>query len=339
MAELVSRNLDNRAIFPRGEQAKFLNRARESFGVSWPRFAQKFSVHRRTMSDWKREKYSMSFKAVERISREANVTVPSKIELRDRYWYITIGAVAGAAATLKKYGRVGGDPEYRKKKWYEWWEREGRYKSTVASVKPIVKPRRSKELAEFVGIAMGDGGITKRQVTITLNKYDDKLYALFVAELMENLFGVKPSVYDRESVTSIVVSRVQLVDFCESIGLKIGNKVKQNFDIPEWIKTNKSFQIACMRGLMDTDGCIFQEVHKINGKNYCYARLAFTSYSDALRSSVVKTFEQFGFSPKLRSKRNVQLEKNKDIEQYFELIGTNNPKHRQRFTKFTGGVR
>jgi len=50
------------------------------------------------------------------------------------------------------------------------------------------------------------------------------------------------------------------------IGLVLGNKVKQQIDIPEWIKSNNNFSLACVRGIIDTDGCFYTNSHYINSK-------------------------------------------------------------------------
>lgn len=188
---------------------------------------------------------------------------------------------------------------------------------------------------------MGDGGITKRQVTVTLNKEDDRLYVLYVTKLIKGLFGVEPSLYTKnngEKAVNIVVSRTHLVKCCSTLGLKIGNKIKQNLDIPEWVQNEKLFLLACIRGLVDTDGCMFQETHRIKGRSYSYPRLAFTSASPPLRLSVTRALEDIGLHPRLRTKRNVQLEVGAEIRKYFKVVGTSNPKHRERFNKFIGGV-
>ena len=41
--------------------------------------------------------------------------------------------------------------------------------------------------------------------------------------------------------TTIVVSRSELVKYLNSLGLVIGNKVKQKFDIPAWIKKGGNY--------------------------------------------------------------------------------------------------
>lgn len=333
--------ISKRCIFPSGKQRRFLLSARKKLKLSWPQFVDKIGVHKRTFNDWKREKYSLPLGILKKICIITKLKIPKDIEIRDPFWYIYRGGRAGGLAVYKKYGRIGGDPEYRKKKWYEWWEREGRFNPHKYFVaKEITIPQRNNKLAEFVGIIIGDGGITKRQITVTLNCETDKLYSSFVKNLIRELFEVDPSIYVRknESTVSIVVSRTHLVSFCKSIGLKIGNKLKQNLDIPEWIKRNKSFTISCIRGLIDTDGCLFNECHKINKKKYCYPRLSFESYSKQLRSSVFRILKELGFSSKIRNNRSVHLENRNDIIEYFNLIGTSNPKHERKFEFSLGGV-
>ncbi|MBU2635384.1 helix-turn-helix domain-containing protein [Patescibacteria group bacterium] len=341
MAESVKSKFDKRIIFPSGEQSRFLLTAKEKSKLSWLEFAKKIGIHKRTLNDWKREKYHASLNIIKKISRQTNTKILKNIEVRDPFWYVNKGAKVGGLTVYKKYGRIGGDPEYRKKKWYEWWEKEGRFKKhpIINVCRLIKKPRISKDLAEFVGIMIGDGGVTKSQVSIYLNPITDNAYIVFVTKLIKRLFGIMPSFYkNNETEARIVVSRTRLVSFCKSIGLKIGNKLKQNLDIPDWVKDKKCFKNACMRGLMDTDGCFFNECHKINKKIYCYPRLAFSSNSKQLRSSVVELLKELNFSPKVRCKRNVQLENREDIIRYFNLIGTSNPKHRRKFEIAFGGV-
>lgn len=270
----------------------------------------------------------------------AKITFPEEVEIKEAFWSVGKAARAGGNARYKKYGNIG-DPKVREKKWQEWWEKKGKYNlNGCFMVKNVGLPEKSQDLAEFVGIMMGDGGITERQITVTLNSVTDIDYAGFVKKLMKKLFEVEPRENKRnnELVNNIRISRTSLVAFCKSIGLPEGNKIKQNLDIPNWIKENVNYLIPCIRGLMDTDGCIFLETHNIKGKKYSYPRLSLVSASPSLRFSVCSALKNFGFSPKIRNNRSVQLEKNEEIKKYFDKIGTNNLKHRNRYRNFIGGV-
>lgn len=325
-----------RVFFPKEEQRSFLDSVKEEMRVSWPELAEVVGVHKRTMNDWKREKTSMSFPALKTILRKTGWEMPGNVEMKEPFWYTHKGAREGGLAVYKKYGRVGGDPEYRKKKWYEWWEREGRFKHhpIINTTLPIRRPRKSADLAEFVGIVLGDGGISKRQLTITLNDKDDKDYGEFVITLIKKLFDVPVSTYHREEVSTInfIVSRSELIHFCvEELGLKRGNKIKQQVDIPDWIKQNELYSIACVRGLVDTDGCVFPHRYKVNEKWYSYKKLSFTSYSKPLRQSVFNILKDNALNPRLARDRDVRLESIKDMKKYFRIFNFHNPKHLKRY--------
>ena len=265
--------------------------------------------------------------------------MPKDLEIKNQFWYTQKGGYLGGLAVYKKYGIVGGNSENRKQKWYEWWEKEGRFKKhpIIGITKPITKPKPSPQLAEFAGIMIGDGGMTKNQIIITVGRVDED-YSYYIEKLLKRLFSVRVSRYylKNSACISIVVSRRELVLFCNQVlGLKIGNKLKQNLDIPAWVKGTLNFEINCVRGLIDTDGCIFNEVHKIKSKTYSYKRLNFTSYSPQLRQSVFNILNKLGLEPRMRNNKAVQVEKLNNIKQYFKIIGTSNKKHRQRFQ---GGV-
>lgn len=283
----------------------------------------------------------MSLPIARRLSRKSRIPIPSGVVIHDPFWYVTKGAHAGWVSMFKKYGRVPVDPAYRLKKWREWWEREGQYKPhPVFGVrKSIQRPYFSSRLAEFTGIVMGDGGITRRQVVVTMHSRDDRKYCFFVKNLIENLFHVPVSVrwnVGGHNFVNLIISRTSLVDFCHNhLGLLIGNKVKQGINIPTWIYKRRIFQVACIRGLVDTDGCFFWERHRIKGKIYSYPRISFVTASPLLRDSVFSVLKNLGFSPRIRKKQGVeqcvQLENSNEIRHYLETIGTHNPKHKRRF--------
>lgn len=340
MSESFNKKCEKRVIFPRSEQKRFLDRLAVKSGLAWSKIALEIGINKRTLFDWRREKYSVSLGPLTRMCKLANINFPHGIEIREPFWSVVKAGKIAGAITYKKYGTIG-DPEIRRKKWQEWWDKKGKDNlSKWFLARTVNFPKKSEELAEFVGIMMGDGGITEWQIIITLNSETDGEYAGYVSKLIEKLFKIKPSIKkrDSESVLMLKVSRKNLVNYCKSIGLLIGNKIRQNLDIPNWVKENKTYLIACIRGLMDTDGCIFLERHNIKGKQYCYPRLSLVSASPNLRLSVFKALREFRFSAKIRNNRSVQIEKNNEIKKYFAKIGTSNPKHRNKFEKYFGGV-
>ena len=327
MAELAN---SKRVLFPKGKQNEFIKAILSKISVK--EAAKLCNLSERTIRDWRREKFLMDLKALRRLCRKTNIPLPSNIELKNRYWYVYLGASIGGKIVWAKYGRIG-NPEKRKEKWYEWWKTKGRFMGLFVT-KPIKKPRKSKKLAEFAGIILGDGGITKNQITITLHHKDDREYGKFVTALIKNLFNVPVGTSHYQSAMKYNISRTKLVRFCvEKLGLKQGNKIKQKIDIPNWIKQNRTYSTACVRGLVDTDGCIFTHRYKVNDKWYSYKKLAFTSYSKPLRQSVFNILKNNGLNPRFAANRDVRLDSIEDIQRYIQLIGSHNPKHLKRYLK------
>lgn len=335
--DMAEMRTDKRAFFPKGKQAKFLNDVQQKLLVNNNEMAEIIGKNTRTLADWKREKFSMSFETAEFLSKKTGIEIDREVKVREAHWYTKTGASAGGLAVYKKYGRIGGDEDERKRKWNIWWETKGKFEKhpILFITKPIRKPDFSTKLAEFVGILLGDGGIAKRQVVITLHRYDDKEYSEYIRLLVEELFNVIPGVYkNRKSLAdNIVISRTELVLFCkEKLGLKVGNKVRQQVDVPAWIKNKKIYHIACLRGLVDTDGCVIKHCYTVKGKRYCYKKLSFTNASVPLLKFVFEGLSNLGMSPRAtKNGKEVRIESQTDMERYFRVVGSNNPKHLNRW--------
>lgn len=332
--------MEKRVVFSTGNQRKFLFEVQRKTGFSWNKIAMLGGVTMRTLTDWKREKYSLPLPSYKKYIAISGITEQKNHEIRKAFWWAHKAAILGGTAMYKKYGEIG-DSKKRRNGWLKWWQTKGRFTHNNYFIsKDIDYPRKSENLAEFTGIMLGDGSITPRQVIVTVHYQDDREYSLFIRQLMYQLFGVLPtrSIKPKRSVATITISRTKLVQYCRSIGLVIGNKIKQQIDIPAWIFTQARFQRACIRGLMDTDGCIYGERHTIRGKQYCYPRLSLVSASAPLRQSALRMLKELDFSPKIRNNRSVQLESKEDIIRYFTLIQSHNSKHLRRWKVIHGGV-
>lgn len=209
------------------------------------------------------------------------------------------------------------------------------------TLKEVRIPKRSELLAEFLGILIGDGHLSTSQAGVTTNSLTDFQHAHFFRETFNKLFGIKSKLTMRsgDNSVSVVASSRNLVQFLRKQGMPLGNKIKNGLRVPNWILRKTAFQKAFIRGLFDTDGCVYIDRHNAKGKTYFHGGWTITSYADTLRRNVTNILENLGFSPTCRdSQKSVYLRKQKDIQKYFFDIGTNNPKHRNRYQRFTGGV-
>lgn len=324
-----------RVEFQLGKQKEFIVISKKELNLTWQNLAEVAKTSARNLNDWKNEKFSMPLFAVENICKKRGCKIPNSIILKDQYWYTEKAGLAGGNATYEKYGIIGGDQKRRKEKWQEWWEEEGKlHPNKILQPLPFRKSKFSKELAEFVGIILGDGGISDMQVTVTLHRIVDEEYAKFVRKMIEKLFDIKAGKYCRKEslADNIVISRIGLVNFFETIGLRKGNKVRHQVDVPQWIKKNNNFKVACLRGLVDTDGCVIIHRYKSKDKMYCYKKLSFTNRSFPLLKSVKNFLTELEIRCRItKDNYEVRIDAKKDVERYFEIVGSHNPKHMLRY--------
>lgn len=93
---------------------------------------------------------------------------------------------------------------------------------------------------------------------------------------------------------------------------KNGSKHKQNISIPEWIKENKKYSIACIRGLFETDGSIY--------KDRGYEMVGFVTIIPNLAKDVLEILKKLKLNPKIykintikNTRYNIRISKNVDV--------------------------
>lgn len=334
-------NSKSRVFLEENTCRNYFKAAQKNLQVSQSELSRMLEISPRTLTAWKACVSSFPYSTAQFFKKKAGVSLPHTAKIEPNpYWYTQKGAALGAKKVHELYGNNFANTPFRRKQWLLWWEEKGQYVSVIGKRKSIKLPSYSPELAEFVGIMLGDGGITKYQIKITLHSIDDAEYSLFVLQLIKKLFGVTPSIiFSKNSrATNIAVSRRELVLFCNTkLNLPTGHKVRHGIDVPKWICDNPKFAKACIRGLIDTDGSIFWEKHR-GDPLYSYPRLNFTSASAPLVQSVYTLLCSLGFSPTIRRRgQSVQIEKKQEICNYWQTIGSSNPKHERKLRQVREG--
>lgn len=202
--------------------------------------------------------------------------------------------------------------------------------------KEIKYPTRCVELAELIGIILGDGGLSgNHQLVISFNSKTDKEYSEFLEKILRKLFLINCHIHLRKKSNGadIILSSSNLIDFLLKQGLVAGNKIKNQVDIPKWIYDKVQYQKACLRGLIDTDGSLYYHRYNSNGKNYKYLKLCFTSRSRPLLKSVLKILKKLKFEAYLQGD-HVSIYSKAGIQKYFRDIGSHNPKHSNKIKDF-----
>jgi len=327
-----------RVRFPPGAQRAFIERVLHVAGHDLATVAGSIGVCARTLRDWRREKWHMTESNLDRLCEVACTPQPSGIRLLPEHWSVEKAARLGGVAHARLYGSPG-TPEGRRRGGVvaqrKFRAMPEHFRARGVSVrKPIRRPRPSADLAEFVGIVLGDGGVTRYQVIISLNRSRETPYSEFVRGLVTQLFGIDSTrVFDPEDdAMDLVVSSVELVEFLGSLGLKRGSKVRQQVDVPGWVWQDHAYQIGCLRGLMDTDGCFYRHHYRVNGLAYAYSKLCLTNYSRPILESAKRMFESLELFPTIhKDGHRLYLHSAGGVARYMRFVGTHNPHHRARY--------
>ena len=138
---------------------------------------------------------------------------------------------------------------------------------------------------------------------------------------------------------SVVISRAKIVKFFNNMGIPIGGKVRQQTDVPLWIKRSTKFTKFCLRGLFNTDGCFYVDKHRYKDKIYLNAGMNFTNRSLPILQFFKSCLERLGFHPTQNTKFSISLRKEKEIIRYFHEIRSSNPKHLDKFEHYFNIIR
>lgn len=192
----------------------------------------------------------------------------------------------------------------------------------------------NEELAEFVGIMLGDGCAQQNTHTITISCgiVDGKYSSEYIPKLIETLFSKKVR-YRKQSPGGIdcIFGSKRVCDLLRNEMNFSSPKI--NCEIPKHFFDDDELLKACVRGLFDTDGGLHRH-HKAS------AQLKFTNKSHVLVDSLYNALKQLGFNPcttidhKEKNTKAIYLFTN-DVKRYFIEIGSNNPKNQIKHQHWT----
>ena len=173
----------------------------------------------------------------------------------------------------------------------------------------ITVPYICEDLAEDIGIQIGDGcigrykrskkdGSLNNVITVVGDLKEGGYYLkTTVLHLKKRLYGsgINFKTYRNIGGKTIVLytSSKNLVNFYEHLGLPVGPK--NNINIPKFIFQDKKLQIAFIRGLADTDGCLSFRINK-STKRHDRPVIRFATKSKTLALGMCKIFENLGFT-------------------------------------------
>lgn len=181
-------------------------------------------------------------------------------------------------------------------------------------------PGPSEDLAELIGIVLGDGNIFEfdrcQRLTISCNS-SYAAYTQHVKRLVSRVFQKEPSIVKR-SRTKCHDVRLYAQDLDKALGLPSGNKIENNVSIPDWIFRRQKYIKKCIKGLFETDGDYGRN------KKFSVEYIEFSNRSESLRKSVVKALTFLGYSPQMGN-RYVRLARKDQVRKFIADIGFERP--------------
>lgn len=213
----------------------------------------------------------------------------------------------------------------------------------------------NKDLAEFIGIIIGDGHINKKgrnyYFKIVGNPVDEIEYYEFVADLASKILSrkIKPRLQDKGRSYGISFNSNLLGNKLISLGIPYGKKSDIVY-IPDIISSNDDFVIPCLRGIFDTDGCL--TLKKRYRSIPYYPVITFKSASKKLITQISKIMINLGIkhslvlnhktydkrSNKIYTGNYLHINGYLNVSKWFKLIGTSHPKIKRKFISIKFGA-
>jgi len=200
-----------------------------------------------------------------------------------------------------------------------------------------------KELAELVGILLGDGSLslkennprTNNRLKISFNSRDDREYIYYVEKMIETLFDEKPKIKFRknENTADLFIFKKKIIDYLsKDVGLKLSPKWNTAVIPTEFMQY--PFSLDVLRGYFDTDGCLVTT----NNNGTIYPRLEMKICPSPMQSQFIDILNEnefkFGVYPIGNGKVRVQLNGKGQLKRWIDLVGFSNSKHTMKIKRF-----
>jgi len=222
-------------------------------------------------------------------------------------WGASKGGKLGMATLQRKYSD----------KLNLWRSKGGKASGISWNTKKIKIPELDEDLAEFIGICLGDGTLTEYFLRIFGNLKYDVPHLEYISKRIQTLFGITPRLRIRNNLLILETSSKKMCQFLhEEYGLPYGSKITNKAAIPPGIIENRKLSLACLRGLMDTDGGVCKRGNQIS--------LNFTSRDSTLLEQAWNIGKPF-FS--YNDGEDVGTNSFKKIIEYFKVVGSSNLKN------------
>lgn len=203
-----------------------------------------------------------------------------------------------------------------------------------------------KEVAEFVGIMLGDGNLAiyncksgnkikkQHRIRISLDSRN-KEYIHYVSDLMKKVLDVEPRISYKKNENAVDIGTYQIDKFLylkDKIGL-ITSPKWDKMKIPEAYLREELIPFV-LKGLFDTDGSLTV----FNNNGVTYPRIEIKICPSPAQKQVVDILNRLDINYKIqkldKEKIRIRISGVKELREWFNLVGSSNQLHIRKAESF-----
>ena len=173
----------------------------------------------------------------------------------------------------------------------------------------------SGDLAEYIGVILGDGNIEATPRTERLIIVGNSSNPGFIerySKLTYQLFGKKPTITKIKTANAFRISLYQKY-ISQRLGIITGNKESLPYILPIWIEENDLFSIRFLRGLFEAEGSL--NIHLPT----CTYNFSFSNHNVHLLNIVERLLRRLEFHPEVRNNA-IRIRRRAEVEKLRKLI-------------------
>ena len=193
--------------------------------------------------------------------------------------------------------------------WREEMKKAGRIKSSYPSFK------KDGDLAELIGVTLGDGHIGKFPRTEVLRISANSNNLDFIdryAYLVEKIFKKPPHIGKKNSSNCTTIT-IYEQHISKRLSIPTGSRKDIISPTPFWIFNNKKYILRYLRGLYEAEGC-----YCIHRPTSTY-KFIFSNRNKSILANVHRLLIGLGFHP-CKSGYQVQISRKKEVEEIKNLV-------------------
>lgn len=300
---------------------EFFGKLKTKFG-NWTNLRKHFNIYKSKLDILRNGKVSIKYSTflefLEHFNEEDKIYFQQEITLKDKSW----GRSKGGISTYQRHKHLF-------EKGRKIGAMQTRYHFSMST--PL-----TLGLCEFIGAFIGDGFTNKYGsnyvIQITGDADLDRNYYLTKLKpiIMELNPDSNPIITEKDNTLRLTVNSKEFHNLLTKRFKFPAGKKTHIVKIPEEIinAQNPKFINSCIRGIFDTDGCVFFDKRK-SYKEY-YIRINLTSVSSSLIKQVQHLLKKLNLNPRITSNYSrylIQINGVKNCRKFVEKIGFSNNRH------------